>query len=96
MKGNSSEGLAGETGERRRKENTPSGLRQLKEDQLSQVKPEAQALTEQSVEPGSNEVGHSFSIQGYWGRWCEMKHAGSKPPSMEQKAQEGEGCVEEP
>lgn len=36
MKGNSSEVLAGETGERRREENTTSGLRQLK---ISQAKP---------------------------------------------------------
>lgn len=78
----------------RRRENTPSGSRQLEED--SQAKPEAQALTKQPVEPGSSEVGHSFSIQGYWGRWCEMKDTGTEPPSIEQKAQEGEGCVEEP
>lgn len=25
-----------------------------------------------------------------------MKDAGSEPPSIEQKAQEGEGCTEEP
>lgn len=30
------------------------------------------------------------------GRWAEMKYAGSKPPSIEQKAQGGEGCAEEP